>query len=168
MWGSIILSFAIEVCSLILPICNSQIIIDVAIGRGNYDIILLVFLLGIGAVLLYGVLSYLKSNIILSMSYDFWKNFSEDIIKKLFHLPISYFDIRSSGDISNRINNINLIKDTMARIGNSLIINCLSILVFGIAMMCMSIRLSLVIYGIAIFQAVFFYFLHETYTTAYA
>lgn len=46
----------------------------------------------------------------------------------------------------------------MARIGNSLIINCLSILVFGIAMMCMSIRLSLVIYGIAIFQAVFFYF----------
>ena len=99
-----------------------------------------------------------KYNIILSMSYDFWKNFSEDIIKKLFHLPISYFDIRSSGDISNRINNINLIKDTMARIGNSLIINCLSILVFGIAMMCMSIRLSLVIYGIAIFQAVFFYF----------
>lgn len=93
--------------------------------------------------------------------------FSEDIIKKLFHLPISYFDIRSSGDISNRINNINLIKDTMARIGNSLIINCLSILVFGIAMMCMSIRLSLVIYGIAIFQAVFF-ILHETYTTAYA
>ena len=157
LWGSIILSFAIEVCSLILPICT-QIIIDVAIGRGNYDIILLVFLLGIGAVLLYGVLSYLKSNIILSMSYDFWKNFSEDIIKKLFHLPISYFDIRSSGDISNRINNINLIKDTMARIGNSLIINCLSILVFGIAMMCMSIRLSLVIYGIAIFQAVFFYF----------
>lgn len=157
LWGSIILSFAIEVCSLILPICT-QIIIDVAIGRGNYDIILLVFFLGIGAVLLYGVLSYLKSNIILSMSYDFWKNFSEDIIKKLFHLPISYFDIRSSGDISNRINNINLIKDTMARIGNSLIINCLSILVFGIAMMCMSIRLSLVIYGIAIFQAVFFYF----------
>lgn len=122
LWGSIILSFAIEVCSLILPICT-QIIIDVAIGRGNYDIILLVFLLGIGAVLLYGVLSYLKSNIILSMSYDFWKNFSEDIIKKLFHLPISYFDIRSSGDISNRINNINLIKDTMARIGTKRIIS---------------------------------------------
>lgn len=40
LWGSIILSFAIEVCSLILPICT-QIIIDVAIGRGNYDIILL-------------------------------------------------------------------------------------------------------------------------------
>lgn len=35
-------------------------LINVAIGRGNYDIILLVFLLGIGAVLLYGVLSYLK------------------------------------------------------------------------------------------------------------
>ena len=71
-------------------------------------------------------------------------------LKGIIEISMSY--------ISNRINNINLIKDTMARIGNSLIINCLSILVFGIAMMCMSIRLSLVIYGIAIFQAVFFYF----------
>ena len=85
MWGSIILSFAIEVCSLILPICT-QIIIDVAIGRGNYDIILLVFLLGIGAVLLYGVLSYLKSNIILSMSYDFWKNFFRGYYQKIISL----------------------------------------------------------------------------------
>lgn len=153
--ASIFFSFVIEFCSLILPLCTSF-MIDQIIGKDQYDMMPVILIIGIIAALLYGIANYIKGAFMLNISYKFWRDFSKTIVKKIFNLQLRYFDVRASGDISNRINNINIIKDIMARIFSSLVVNVVSVIVFGIAMLLVSFQLSIIVLFIAFLQALIF------------
>lgn len=71
-------------------------------------------------------------------------------MRKLFYLPLSFFDVRSSGDIVSRINNIDSIQQLLSNIITGVFVDVLTIVISISMMLYISRILSIImiVYGI--------------------
>ncbi|HCF37660.1 MAG TPA: ABC transporter permease [Thermosipho africanus] len=153
---SIVLTILLQICSLIIPNCT-RFIIDNIILSNDTALLPSIFIIAFGTIIVYGILSYLRKYLMIKLESNFSFNFSDSIVKKLFKLPLEFFDIRSSSDIANRINNINSVKEVVSRFSSSVIIDLLAIIIFGIVMFSMSVKLSITVVVLGIIQAFLFF-----------
>lgn len=149
----ILMTVAVQLCSLIIPFIvrySVDNITNISLPK------LLAF--GVSTLCLYGLLSYIRNNIFLKVSFGFWERLSKKVVGKLFEAKLSFFDTRASGDLLSRVNNIATIKDMIVKILNSAIIDGLSVIIFGTVMFVLSPGLFFIVLIIALVQMIFFGF----------
>lgn len=67
-----------------------------------------------GVILLFGVLSLIRGNSLISLQVNFDKYLNKSTIKKMLKLPYKYFEVRSNGDLLFRLNSLHVIRDIMS------------------------------------------------------
>ena len=147
------MTVAVQLCSLIIPFIvrySVDNITNISLPK------LLAF--GVSTLCLYGLLSYIRNNIFLKVSFGFWERLSKKVVGKLFEAKLSFFDTRASGDLLSRVNNIATIKDMIVKILNSAVIDGLSVIIFGTVMFVLSPGLLFIVLIIALVQMIFFGF----------
>lgn len=103
---------------------------------------------------LYFIISIVRNRALLELQLSLSKNISNDFMSHMFKLPLSFFEQRDTGDLSNRVSNISNLREILARNGSSLILDFISLFVYTIAMLTISIKLTLFTLLIAITQFV--------------
>ncbi len=118
LWPSIFqilaLSAAYQVATFALPF-HMQLVVDEAIGRGDYDL-LTILALGFGALtLLHCGLEALRSWILRVTGSMMLYQVAGNIVRHLIRLPLSYFEKRHVGDIMSRIESTSSVQDAITR-----------------------------------------------------
>ncbi|MDD4705883.1 MAG: cysteine peptidase family C39 domain-containing protein [Bacilli bacterium] len=85
----------------------------------NYKLIYLVFIILISKV----IINYLKNIIMSHLNKNINKSLLENYINHILNLPLKYLQLKKSGDLINRINDLNNIKDFFSNIVIELFIN---------------------------------------------
>lgn len=150
---AILFALITQIVTLAIPQLT-QFVIDVVIAEKMLSLLFNVVMGASIIVLLYGILNYLRSYFINKMALSLSINMNKQLIMKLFKLPLSFFELRASGEIVSRIGNANSIVDPIAQVSSTLMIDILSIVVIGIAMFSKSIVLSFVAIFFAVFQSI--------------
>lgn len=136
----------------------SRIIIDKIITEKRGDMIISISFLALFVVLLYGVFYYIRKSNILKLEIEFGQNMSYRIITKLFNLPIEFFSIREVGDLSTRINNIDVAKDIVSRTISTFLIDVITIIIFGVTMFIYYGGLALIVLILGMIQGIILFF----------
>ncbi|MBQ9252440.1 MAG: NHLP family bacteriocin export ABC transporter peptidase/permease/ATPase subunit [Clostridia bacterium] len=109
----IYIGLLLVVPGLILPVL-SQVFIDDILGRGYQDWLVRLLVFMGGALILKEGLTYYRSLILTKLKSKMSLVSGYRFLSHMFSLPMTFFDQRYTGDLSNRINNNESINDFMA------------------------------------------------------
>lgn len=137
------ISLLIQILTLFTPWFTRYIIDDVIGNNLNKDINYL-FICSIIFVLLYGVFSYVRALLISILQKKYIYSLKRKIVEKTFKLPLKFFDIRPSGEIISRINNIDLLQHSITNMIMAIFIDLLTIIISSLAMIKVSRELAII------------------------
>ncbi|MGJ0639118.1 peptidase domain-containing ABC transporter [Xenorhabdus bovienii] len=120
----ITLSLFLELISLALPYAYGWLIDKVTVHR-SASVIIGYLALSLLLIILAIILSLVKNKILLVKGSEFYLKMQEALQKKLFCLPISYFEKRTSGEIAARLDSISYIRRTFNSESSNIISNAL-------------------------------------------
>ncbi|WP_078577549.1 peptidase domain-containing ABC transporter [Salipaludibacillus agaradhaerens] len=154
----ILLSFVFQFLNLITPFLT-QYVIDAFMDNKQTAIRLdLLAILGVCVTILFFGLSILRMYWIIKLQVCINKGLTNQFIKKIFSLPMNFFEVNSSGDIATRINNIAVIREIISRLASTLILDISLLIVFCGVMLYYSPTLSLLVFigaGLQVFFTTF-------------
>lgn len=129
--------------SLILPFLTQSV---VDIGINNQDIHFIYLILVAQLFLFFGqtAINVIRSWIVLHMSSRINISLVANFFVKLMKLPISYFDVKMSGDIMQRINDHKQIEELLTSSSLSVLFSMINIFVFGGVLIFYDIQIFLV------------------------
>lgn len=107
----------------------SQKLIDKLLPQNDFQKIVFGCLLLLYFLLINAFLSFIKQILLAKQGKNYSKNLIDFFFSKILHLPKSFFDTRSTGDLIARMNDINRIKNTVTSIINSAIVNFLVLII---------------------------------------
>lgn len=116
--------------SLIFPFLTQN-LVDYGIGLKNYNIVILIL---VGQLLLFfgeTAISLIRSWILLHMNTRVSISIVSDFLHKLMNLPLRFFDIKSSGDIFQRINDHSRVESFLTSTSFNAIFSIINIVVFS-------------------------------------
>jgi ATP-binding cassette, subfamily B, bacterial CvaB/MchF/RaxB len=115
------LSLLLQLTALILPFFL-QLTVDEAIGQGDTNLLLVLFV-AFGAIyLVSGVTEALRSWVVLTLGQSLSFQLSGNVIRHLLRLPVAYFERRHIGDLLSRVGSIQPIRELLTQgIVNALI-----------------------------------------------
>ncbi|PEY30700.1 ABC transporter [Bacillus cereus] len=99
-------------------------------------VLITVIFLGVSLVRMYFII---KLQVVIN------KNLTNSFVKKIFSLPLSFFETNSSGDIASRIHNIAAVREIVSRLASTLILDISLLLVFFGVMIYYSPMLSIIV-----------------------
>jgi ATP-binding cassette subfamily B protein RaxB len=108
-----IVAICLEIFVMVLPMFN-KIVIDNIIVENNRD---LLFSVGIGFLLLVffrSIISWFRNYLLLFLSVKLQVMFKYNLLNKLFHLPMNYFETRGYGDILSRFESLDEIRKKLS------------------------------------------------------
>lgn len=105
----------------------------------------LAILIAVITILFLGV-SLLRMFFIVKLQVSINKRLTTGFIKKIFSLPLSFFESNSSGDIASRIHNISAVREIISRLASTLILDISLLLVFCGVMLYYSPMLSVIVF----------------------
>ncbi|SFQ22792.1 peptidase domain-containing ABC transporter [Salibacterium halotolerans] len=151
----VLLSFVFQGLNAVTPFLT-QYLIDTFMGNGQdmIQIDVLAALAGITALLFFG-LSLLRMFWIIKLQVRINKGLTNQFIKKIFSLPMKFFEVNTSGDIATRIHNIAAIREIISRLASTLILDISLLIVFCIVMLYYSPLLSVLVFVGAALQILF-------------
>ncbi|WP_233275789.1 peptidase domain-containing ABC transporter [Salibacterium aidingense] len=151
----VLLSFVFQGLNAVTPFLT-QYLIDTFMGNGQdmIQIDVLAGLAGITALLFFG-LSILRMFWIIKLQVRINKGLTNQFIKKIFSLPMKFFEVNTSGDIATRIHNIAAIREIISRLASTLILDISLLVVFCIVMLYYSPLLSVLVFVGAALQIIF-------------
>jgi len=147
-----ILSLIVTFCNIINSFYFKILIDNVIINKSyrNLYIISLVFIL----IIIFKISNdFIRKKILLYTNKKIDFTIFNDIFRHIVMLPYSYYKNRTTGEIISRINDLNNIKDLVAKIFLTLFIDIILIILVGIALYIISVNLFLVstMFGIIYF-----------------
>lgn len=128
----IITSLIIGIFLAILGLASaifSQKLIDKLLPQDDFQKIVFGCLLLLYFLLINAFLNFIKQILLAKQGKNYSKNLIDFFFSKTLHLPKSFFDTRSTGDLIARMNDINRIKNTTTSIINSTIVNFLVLII---------------------------------------
>lgn len=114
----------------------------------------LIDIMGLGALLFfltYLMVSYIRSWTVVKLQLLINEKLSTEFMVHLFKLPMKFFEQRSTGDLATRMNNINTIREILARSGATVILDSMMIIIYGVVMFTYSVTLSLITLAVSVF-----------------
>ncbi|GIO22992.1 peptidase domain-containing ABC transporter [Oceanobacillus sp. J11TS1] len=121
----------------------------------NNNSLSMLSLLGLGIItsfLMFSIFVLLRKYFEIKLQAKLSKNLSTDFMEHLVKLPIKFFESRTTGDITMRINNITMIREILAKSGITILLDIITLIIFFIAMLTISIKLAFVAIGLAFIQ----------------
>jgi ATP-binding cassette subfamily B protein len=107
----------------------SQKLIDKLLPQDNFQKIVFGCLLLLYFLLINAFLNFIKQILLAKQGKNYSNRLVDFFFSKILHLPKSFFDTRSTGDLIARMNDINRIKNTVTSIINSTIVNFLVLII---------------------------------------
>lgn len=99
----------------------------------------------IGLYLASAVLNYIQGVILSVVSAHYARKMRTDILEKISHLPISYFDQHQFGDVLSRMNNdVSMVANTLANVLTQIITSATTLVGILIMMLTISVWLSVI------------------------
>ena len=120
-----------SVLTLIFPFLT-QVLVDKAIGDHNMDLVMMIL---IGQLLLFAgqiTIDLIRNWILLHITSRVSISIISDFLMKLMHLPIKFFDIKSKGDITQRIQDHERLESFLASTSLNTIFSTINISVFTV------------------------------------
>jgi ABC-type bacteriocin/lantibiotic exporter with double-glycine peptidase domain len=115
-------SFALlAACSLLLTVVGmlpafvTGYTIDTVLPSGSQGLLLVVFAAVVALVLGKLCVGLLRSWLLVRLQSALDERLTTRFVQHLFRLPLSYFDLRTSGDLLNRVSSSNVIRDLLTR-----------------------------------------------------
>ncbi len=157
----LLIIFIFSIFMTILNIGNSfylKILIDNMIITKSLHNLYLIFILFIFIIIIKCLTDLFRKNILIYLNRHIDTTVFNDIFKHLMVLPYSYYKTRTTGEIINRINDLNHIKEFISRIVLGIFIDIILIIIVGIVLFfinqtlfIISIILAIIYIGISIF-----------------
>lgn len=110
---AIALTLALQICAFLLPL-QIQITLDYVVNLQNEDFIYVLAGLFSAICLLFVAVELLRDWTIQSLGHIFTYSVTSNVVRKLFSLPISYFEARHVGDIMSRLMSTSSIQQILA------------------------------------------------------
>ncbi|MFE4712818.1 peptidase domain-containing ABC transporter [Paenibacillus sp. NPDC056722] len=135
MLGAIVLlSFIFQGINLVTPFMT-QYVIDSFMNNSSEQIpIRFISLMVLLSIFLVFFLSLVRMSMIIKLQVQLNKSLTDQFVKKMFSVPMKFFEVNSSGDISTRINNIAVIREIVSRLASTLVLDVSLLLVFCFVM----------------------------------
>lgn len=146
-----VFSLITQVLSLVFPFLIQHLFDEIILSDSNSLLTNLGYLI-VFIIFLYFFLIIFKNNFLIKLQVFFSKNISSQFISHLLRLPLTFFEQRTSGDLSSRINNISMIREVIARSGSTIILDFITIFVYIIAMLTQSVKLALWTFFLGLIQ----------------
>lgn len=150
----ILVSLITQMIMVFVPLSTKWLTDEVLIS-GNIDQInLFGILIGIFAVSLL-ITSFLRGFLIALIQRKLDWEILKDFMNKMFALPFSFFDNRSSGDLLHRANSSIFVRDIISTSIVTIFIDLLLVLTYTIVMINFSLQLSTIVFAICLFLSIF-------------
>jgi ATP-binding cassette subfamily B protein RaxB len=144
------LSLLLQLTALVMPFFM-QLTIDEAIGQGDTNLLLILFI-GFGVVYaLNGITRALRSWVVLTLGESLTYQLAGNVIRHLVRLPLGYFERRHVGDLLSRIGSIGPIQSLLTQGLVDVVIDSVLALTTVIVMAMISPLLTLIVVGSTLF-----------------
>lgn len=124
---------AASTINLIFPFLT-QILVDLGIGDKSMEIVYLVLVSHIFLFLGSTAIEIFQNWLLLHINTRISLSIISDFLKKLFNLPIRFFDSKSIGDITQRISDHNRVEQFLTSTALNTLISILNVIVFAIVL----------------------------------
>ncbi len=125
-----VLTLLSMVCTWVLPMLFQQ-IIDQGIGNKNFHVVLGLIAAQLLIFIGYGVSNGISNLVSSRTGIKIGLNFQSDYLRKLIKLPISFFDTKLSGDLMQRMNDHEVLRDFFTSGAMQAVFALLNLLVFS-------------------------------------
>lgn len=132
-----------SIISLILPFLT-QSVVDTGIGNGDIHFVVMIMIAQVMLTIGSTVNSLIRNWLMLHMSTRLGISLLSDFISKLFKLPISFFDRRLIGDITQRMGDYGRIQGFLTGTAISLVISVITFIVYSIIMAAYHVKILLI------------------------
>nr|WP_224367107.1 peptidase domain-containing ABC transporter [Hyalangium versicolor] len=156
-----VISLLLQVFALALPSITGT-VVDRVVPTGDEDL-LVILSIGMGALALFQLLSLLvRSHLLLHMRTHLDARMTLGFLDHLVHLPFSFFQLRSAGDLINRLNSNTALREILTSgalstlLDGSLVLLYLGLLFVG------SWQMALLSLGLAVLQVLVYLFSRKT------
>jgi ABC-type bacteriocin/lantibiotic exporter with double-glycine peptidase domain len=144
----LLLSVLLQLFALAVPVLTG-VLIDRVLPRGDRD---LYWILGAGAATLIGfsaLAAYIRAQILLAVRTRLDAQLTTDFLEHLVHLPFSFFQQRSTGDLMMRVGSNATIRETITSSVLSGALDGLMVVTYLVLLLAADVRLGLVIATLA-------------------
>lgn len=135
-------SFFVQLLALLNPLLIQQ-IIDAVISQGNISSLNVYGTLLVGMALTEGILSALRTFLLTDTTNRIDLSLGGMVIDHLLRLPLGYFSKRPVGEVSNRVNELEKIREFLTGTGLTSVLDALYAFVYIAVMLVYSVTLTL-------------------------
>lgn len=144
-------TFLMQVIGLIFPYFT-YLAVDRVIMTRNLGLLPSILIGIIGVSIVQGLTIYLKGTLTSRLQTRISLTLHSDFISHMFSLPLGFFEQRSTGDLMTRANNIIILREILSGSSVSVLLDGVLIITYGISMLAISPRLTLVAVTIGLIQ----------------
>lgn len=144
-----ILFFAVimQIVTILSPL-YIQFSLDEVVSAKKYNLLTILLIGFVFIYLLDVAIRYIKENILIYMQSKVNPNLSYKLFKRLVHLPLVFFQNRTSGNLSNKFVALEKIILTITKTSPNILINLITIVALFFAMLYLNIILTLIVVSI--------------------
>lgn len=142
-------------CMILIPSRIIQVLIDSGTNTGTSEDYMKYFLYAAVILLIFYMLNLLKQGTILTIQNGLYYNTMHEMIDKLFHINLKFYESHSSGDLQYRFNSINEIYDFISSFLVTTAIEIVTAVICGFVMMKQSVILFFVTVVIIFSQLIY-------------
>lgn len=141
---TILLTFIITILAILISL-NMKVFIDYIIKYNKFNLIYLTLFIFISFIILKNILYYIRDKLMRKIDFDLNSKINYKIINHIIRLPYSYFKTRPSGEIINRINDLEYLKNFIYEILLNIFVDIFIILFSYIFLIILSFELTILI-----------------------
>ena len=149
----IILLFILLIVLIILSLISNYNLILIK----NHKLVYLAFLILISKV----IINYLKNIIMSHLNKNINNDLLKSYIKYLFNLPLKYLQLKKTGDLINRMNDLNNIKDFFSSVVVDMFLNIIFFIASLILLFFLNMKLTLILLVLVIIYLIIVTFLNK-------
>ena len=147
----LLLSILLQLFALAVPVLTG-LLIDRVLPRGDHQ---LYWILAAGAATLIAfsaLANFIRAHILLAVRTRLDAQLTTDFLEHLVHLPFSFFQQRSTGDLMMRVNSNATIRETLTSSVLSAALDGLMVATYLVLLLAVDVRLGLVVAGLAVLR----------------
>jgi len=147
----LLLSVLLQLFSLAVPVLTG-VLIDRVLPKGDHQ---LYWILAAGAATLiafFALANFIRAHILLSLRTRLDAQLTTDFLEHLVHLPFSFFQQRSTGDLMMRVNSNATIRETLTSSVLSAGLDGLMVATYLVLLLVVDVHLGLVVAGLAVLR----------------
>lgn len=144
---NIIIIFILSILTIILGIITNYYMligIDYILPNYSYKILLKTSIIFSNIYIIKTIFDYIKNKLIFNIEKNISLHINNNIIRKYFNLPYQYFKTKSTGEITSRLNDLNIFKNLFSQIIPNLLTNIILIIISMIVLLTINKKLFII------------------------